>query len=245
MTLDGTRTWVLGERVLAIIDPGPALPAHQDALVEQAAGARSISILVTHDHPDHAEAAVPLARRLGARLLALAAGTLAHGQSIPTDDGPLTALHTPGHTPDHVAFEWPAGRAVFCGDLMMGGLDTALVSPPEGNLHDYLESLERIRRLAPWVIYPAHGEPITDPAPAIDRYVAHRAARRQQVLDVLSAGALTTEQVAAGVYGGLLPDALRAAALGAARAYLDYLVLAGEVTRDRDRWMTAGSRNAR
>jgi len=239
MTLDGTRTWVLGGRVLAIIDPGPALPAHVEALAGQAAGADAVAILLTHDHPDHAEAAAPLARRLGARVLAFSEGSLMDGQQIATDDGVLVAVHTPGHTPDHVAFEWAAGRAVFCGDLMMGGLDTALVAPPEGNLHDYLESLERIRARAPEILYPAHGEPIRDPAQAIDRYVAHRAARRRQVLDALAGGALTTGQVAESVYGGTVPEALRAAALAAARAYLDQLLRTGEIAQDRDRWRIA------
>jgi hydroxyacylglutathione hydrolase len=245
MTLDGTRTWLLGERRLAIIDPGPALPAHVEALANFAAGADIVSILVTHDHPDHAQAAWPLAERLrGAHIFAMGDGTLADGQQIQTDDGPLTAMHTPGHTPDHMAFDWPSGHAVFCGDLMMGGLDTALVAPPEGNLQDYLDSLERIRAREPHIIYPAHGEPITDPAGAIARYVAHRAARQQQVLAVLAAGARTLEQVADGVYGGTVPPALRDAALLAARAYLDNLLRARRITRVGDRWLIAGSSGA-
>src|SRR5690606_12451792 len=100
-----------------------------------------------HAHADHAAGGAALAERLGAPLRGLAAGTLADGDRLETDAGALFAVATPGHTPDHVAFHWPAAGAVFVGDLMTGGLDTALVAAPEGDLGAYLASLERVRAL--------------------------------------------------------------------------------------------------
>ena len=94
-----------------------------------------------------------------------------------TDAGELIAIATPGHTADHVAFHWPDARAVFVGDLMLGGMDTALIAPPEGDLVAYLDSLERVRALRADVHIPAHGDPFEDADAAIDRYVAHRRAR--------------------------------------------------------------------
>jgi glyoxylase-like metal-dependent hydrolase (beta-lactamase superfamily II) len=240
MTLDGTRTWLLGERQLVIIDPGPALDAHVQAIEQSAESAEIVTILLTHDHPDHAEAAAPLEARLDAQICAMVRGTLADQMEIPTDAGPLIALHTPGHTPDHFAFHWPERRAVFCGDLMMGGLDTALVAPPEGDLFDYIASLERLRAAQPEIIYPAHGDPIRDPIEAIDRYLAHRTARLYQVLHAIEAGARSMNDVAVSVYGGTVPDSLRDAARGAAKAYLDYLERSGLIRkRDDGTWQVS------
>jgi glyoxylase-like metal-dependent hydrolase (beta-lactamase superfamily II) len=240
MTLDGTRTWLLGERHLVVIDPGPALAAHVQAIVQSAERAETTTILLTHDHPDHADAAAPLEAKLNAQVRAMVRGTLVDRMEIPTDAGPLIALHTPGHTPDHFAFHWPGGRALFCGDLMMGGLDTALVALPEGDLFDYLASLERLRAAQPQIIYPAHGDPIRDPVQAIDRYRAHRTTRLYQVQQALEAGARSVNDVADSVYGGTVPDSLRDAATGAAKAYLAYLERSGLIRkRDDGTWQVS------
>ena len=147
MTLDGTRTYLVGRSRVAIIDPGPALPAHLERIASAVGDAPAV-ILLTHQHPDHAGGARALARLLDADIRSRAAGTLADGDTIPTDEGELRAVHTPGHTPDHVALHWPDASAIFVGDLMMGGLDTALVAPAEGGeLRASLESLERLAAL--------------------------------------------------------------------------------------------------
>jgi len=242
MTLDGTRTFIVGRDPVAIIDPGSADPAHLDALADAVLAGRSTSavILLTHNHPDHSSGADALARRLGAEVRAVARGSLAEGDTIPTDTGELTTVATPGHTPDHASFWLRAESAVFCGDLMMGGLDTALVAPPEGNLRDYLGSLARIRTLAPTTILPAHGPPFDDAADAIDRYVKHRRARCEQVAGALGgAGPLTSREVAERVYGGQVPEALWEAAVSAVVAYLDYLSESGSIQRVGDRWLVA------
>jgi len=235
MTLEGTRTFLTGEREVAIIDPGPALPAHLSA-VAAATGSASAVILLTHRHPDHAEGAAELGRRLGARVRCLADGTLREGDVVSTDAGQLVVLATPGHTPDHAAFYWPSAKAAFCGDLMMGGLDTALVAPPEGDLVTYLRSLDRLRSLDLDVIHPSHGPSIDEPARALDRYVAHRRHRCAQVLDALGGGPLSTEAIAEAVYRGAIPEELRGIAISAALAYLTWLESESRVTAADGRW---------
>jgi glyoxylase-like metal-dependent hydrolase (beta-lactamase superfamily II) len=223
MTLDGTRTFLVGERRVAIIDPGPADESHLNAVADAIGSGVVAGVLVTHSHPDHADGAELLAERLRTHVGMNRDGTLTHGDRIDTDAGPLVAIATPGHTPDHISFHWPAAAAVFCGDLMMGGLDTALVAPPEGDLALYLKSLETLRSLHPRVIHPAHGPSFTDAERAIDRYIAHRRDRERQVLEAMAAGARETDDIVRIVYGPKLPPEFRGVARGAVRAYLDHL----------------------
>lgn len=234
MTMGGTITYLVGDRQVAIIDPGSAAPSHLDAIAAAVGDADTATILVTHDHPDHAMGAPELAVRLDAAVLAPGEGTLRDGQVIPTDHGALIVLDTPGHTPHHASLHWPAGDAIFCGDLMMGGIDTAVVAAPEGDVGAYLDSLERLRRLAPRVIYPAHGPAFADPDAALERYLRHRIRRQQEVLDAVAAGARTPDQIADRVYGAGLDPGLRSFALAAVRAYLDHLRATGRLNGDED-----------
>jgi glyoxylase-like metal-dependent hydrolase (beta-lactamase superfamily II) len=236
MTLDGTRTFLVGRARPVVIDPGPALPEHLEALLVELGGARPAAIVLTHAHADHAEAALPLAERTGAPVM-MARGALdsplpggavarwlADGDVVETDEGELRAVATPGHAPEHLALYWPRGRALFVGDHLMGEGDTTLVSPPEGDLGAYLESLERLRGLEAEVLFPAHGPPLHDPAGAVERYLEHRRARIEQVRAALEAGApASPEALVARVYGPELHPALAAAAAGSLRAILGYL----------------------
>lgn len=228
LTLDGTRTYVVGARAVAVIDPGPADDAHVDALERVIDGA-SASILLTHAHPDHADAAAVLARRVGAVVRGVAAGTLAHGEQISTDAGRLVTVATPGHSPDHVALHWPAASAVFCGDLMMGGQPSTLVAPPEGNLTEYLDSLARVRALRPAILFPTHGPPIDDAPAALDTYVNHRRERLDTVRAALRDGARGLDALVDAVYGERLGPQLRRAASGAILAYVEYLRDTGDL----------------
>jgi glyoxylase-like metal-dependent hydrolase (beta-lactamase superfamily II) len=234
MTLSGTVTWLVGRDVVAVIDPGSADGDHLDALTAAVGDAALVCILITHDHPDHAGGAAELSSRLSARLgapvLSGAAGTLRDGASIPTDHGQLVALQTPGHAPDHMAFHWPTANAIFCGDLMMGGLDTAVVAAPEGNLREYLASLQRLRDLRPEIIYPAHGPPFTDPDADIERYLVHRRRREQQVIDAIAAGARDLDEITGRVYGAGLDPRLRDFARAAVQAYLAHLRETGRLS---------------
>ncbi|MGH7476428.1 MAG: MBL fold metallo-hydrolase [Longimicrobiales bacterium] len=236
LTLDGTRTYIIGERRIAIIDPGPSLPEHVDALIA-AAGDSEAAILLTHQHPDHAEAADQLASALDAPVFSAHSGLLPMRIAVGTDAGTVVAVPTPGHTPDHLAFHWPAAASVFCGDLMLGGLDTALVAPPEGDLASYLQSLHKLADLEPRRIYPAHGPPFEEPAEALARYIRHREARAAQVLERLTRGPATADELLVHVYGDTIEPTLSATAAGALRAYLDHLARQGRIEQSGERWV--------
>ncbi|HLU25225.1 MAG TPA: MBL fold metallo-hydrolase [Longimicrobiales bacterium] len=237
-TLDGTRTYLVGRRRVAVIDPGPADPAHVEAVAAEVGPDAVATILVTHWHPDHAAGAMPLAERMGgAPVLSFSDGGLEPGRSVETDAGRLIPIHTPGHSPDHLSFHWPESSALFCGDLMLGGQGTVLVAWPEGDLSDYLRSLEQVRALGVRVIYPAHGPPITEVGPTLDRYVRHREERLAQALEALGDAARSVDDIVSAVYGADLNPELRRAATGAIRAYLEHLARTGDVLRLEDgRW---------
>lgn len=235
MTLDGTRTYVVGRGRPAVIDPGPDDPAHLRAILHALGGSPPAAILLTHSHADHTAGAPALARATGAPVLigrgafggdasGIVSRWLEEGDEIETDAGTLGVVHTPGHSPEHVAFHHPESGAVFVGDTFMGGLDTTLVAPPEGDLAAYLRSLQRIAALAPTTLFPAHGPPIADAAEAIARYRRHREERIAQVVRALRAGGpAPTGELVGTVYGPGLDPRLRAAAEGSLRAILGYL----------------------
>jgi len=240
MTLDGTRTFIVGRERPVVIDPGPAIPAHRDAILHALGGTRPIAILLTHGHGDHSQQAPALSRETGAPLM-MAPGAmggvdpasvhrwLAAGNVVDTDDGALHVVPTPGHAPEHVAFHHPDTGALFVGDTFMGQGDTTLVSPPEGELAAYLATLERVAALSPAVLYPAHGPPITDAAEAIGRYRRHREERIAQVVHALRrAGPSHTAGLVDAVYGAELNPALRLAAQGSLEAILGYLTSVGQ-----------------
>jgi glyoxylase-like metal-dependent hydrolase (beta-lactamase superfamily II) len=231
LTLDGTRTHIVGQTEVAVIDPGSDDPGHLDAIAGAIGDGVLVAVLVTHGHPDHRAGAAAVADRHRSRVRSLADGSLRDGDEIPTDAGRLVAVATPGHTRDHTAFHWPAAGAVFCGDLMMGGHDTALVAPPEGRLGPYLASLERVRELEPGIIHPAHGPSFTDPGEAIERYVRHREDRLRQVLDALEAGSRDYDALRTAVYGDALDPGLERAATAALKAYLEHLQARGRARR--------------
>jgi hydroxyacylglutathione hydrolase len=241
MTLDGTRTFIVGRKRPVVIDPGPAIGAHRDAILRALGGIRPIAILLTHSHGDHSQLAPELARETGAPLMiapgALGGGVepssvdrwLVDGDVIDTDAGALHVVPTPGHAPEHVSFHQPEPGALFVGDTFMGQGDTTLVSPPEGDLAAYLATLDRVAALKPRVLYPAHGPPITDADEAIRRYRRHREERIAQVVHALRrAGPSHTAGLVDAVYGAELNPALRTAAQGSLEAILGYLASVGE-----------------
>lgn len=223
-TLDGTRTYLVGRGVVAVIDAGPALEPHLDALVEALRGTSHFSVVVTHGHGDHAPGARALAARLGTDLLGPTGvegvtRPLADGDVVPTDEGDLVVVSTPGHARHHVGLHWPARRAFFAADLLLGKGDTVWVGEYAGSVADYLDSLQRVRELDVDVIYPAHGPALENPQQALDRFEGHRRERIRQMEVLLAArpGA-SAEALLETIYGATLPESARKAALRSVEA---------------------------
>jgi len=162
-TLDGTRSFLVGQKRIAVIDPGPDVAEHVRALSRALERAAEVRILLTHGHGDHAGGAGALAHALNASVFGPpSAGflPLEDGEEIPTDEGDLVSLATPGHTTDHLAYFWPRTRALFAGDLVLGRVATTWLGEYPGCVADYLASLERVMDLTPDTLYPAHGPPV-------------------------------------------------------------------------------------
>lgn len=223
-TLDGTRTYLVGRGVVAVIDAGPALEAHVDALVDAVRAASRVFVVVTHGHGDHAPGARDLAAKLDTDLYGPAGvdgvtRPLDEGDIVSTDEGDLVVVDTPGHARYHIGLHWPARRAFFAADLLLGKGDTVWVGEYAGSVADYLDSLDRVRRLDVDVIYPAHGPALEDPAAALDRFEAHRRERIRQVESLLAARPGASAEVLLGaMYGAALPESARKAALRSVEA---------------------------
>ena len=239
MTGPGTNSFLIGEEEIAVIDPGPDDPAHIRAILDAAEG-RISHILVTHAHLDHSAGVARLAEATGAPVFAygpadsgrspgmarlaqtgLAGGgegidlafrpdiPLRHGEVLRSAEWTIEALHTPGHMGGHLSFR--LGDAVFCGDLVMGW-STTLISPPDGDLVDYFRSLDLLAGMAPRILYPAHGDPVTDPLPRLAELAAHRRHRTGQILSALDQAGGTAADLAARIYAvpqHLMPAAER------------------------------------
>lgn len=226
-TLDGTRTYLVGRRRTAIIDPGPNIESHVGALVQEVEGAEKVWILLTHGHSDHAGSGAQLAGLLDAEIVGVGldvATVLSPGESIHTDSGHLTMFDTPGHSREHVTFHWVDAQAAFPGDVVLGMGDTTWVGDYAGCVADYLDSLNRLRELGCEVLYPTHGPPINDPHKTLDMFEKHRRSRIRQVNEILSANSeATVSELVETVYGLTLPKALRGAAEKSIEATLDFL----------------------
>ena len=219
-TLTGTNTWVLGRDPAWIVDPGPDLAAHVDAVAGEVArrgGAGGIAL--THDHDDHAGALATLLARLGDPPVAAARHPAGVGIGEGDRFGPLTAVATPGHAPDHLAFV--AGGVCFSGDAVLGQ-GSVFIAPDPGAMAGYLDGLQRLRRLDLRWICPGHGPPVADPAAKLRQYCEHRLDRERRLLKALQAGARGEDELLDAVWGEV-PPALRAAAAVTLRAHLDKL----------------------
>lgn len=229
MTFRGTNTYLLGERALAVIDPGPDDPAHLQAILGALGPGQTIShILVTHAHLDHSPLCPALSLATGAPVLAfgdafsgrsavmqdlarrgLAGGgegvdahfvpdrCLADGEEIVGDGWTLRAIRTPGHYGNHLSFAW--GDACFTGDHVMGWA-SSLVSPPDGDLTDFMASCARLGRETWRVFHPGHGAPVTDPAARLSWLVSHREGREAEILAALSDGPARAYDLACRIY---------------------------------------------
>jgi len=225
-TLDGTNTWVIGRDPAWVVDPGPALDAHLDAVAAEV-GARGGAggIALTHDHEDHAEGVAALRERLGGPPVAAARFPgdveIADGDEF----GPLRAVSIPGHADDHLAFV--AGAAAFTGDAVLGHGSVFVTN----RLGEYLAALERLRGLGLALLCPGHGPPVWDPEAKLGEYLAHRAERERMLLAALEAGARTQDELLDAAWPDA-PAALRGAAALTLRAHAAKLADEGRLPDD-------------
>lgn len=232
MTLDGTNTWILREHGgrSIVIDPGPLLDAHLDAIVAHAEPVGLI--LATHRHFDHTEAIAHLSERVAAPARAadpefcVGEDPLVDGEQIEIDGIALDVLATPGHTTDSTCFRLPGDDVLFSGDTILGR-GTTVVAHPDGALGPYLDSLAKIRQLIDEdvvaQILPGHGPVIDEPASVVNFYIEHRYERLDQVRHAHESGARTAREVVETVYADV-DESLWPAAEQSVRAQLDYLL---------------------
>jgi glyoxylase-like metal-dependent hydrolase (beta-lactamase superfamily II) len=219
-SLTGTNSWIAGTAPAWLIDPGPDLPAHVDALAAEIEARGGLGgIALTHDHADHDEAVGSIRARFPGAPVAAARGAAdvlaADGQPF----GPLQALATPGHAPDHLT--WIAGPVGFCGDAVLGE-GSVFVAPDPGALVGYLEGLARLRARGLEILCPGHGPLIEDPAAKIDEYVAHRSERERRLVEALDGGARTVDEMLDAAWSEV-PAGLRGAAAVTLASHLDKL----------------------
>jgi len=217
MTGPGTNTYLIGKDAIAVIDPGPAIPAHIEKIIEKSMNLIRW-ILVTHTHPDHSPAVRALAAATGAEVLGMRAPAgkhqdrtfspdrvLADGDLLETDEFTLRAVHTPGHASNHLCYLHTQLNWLFTGDHIIDG-STVVIDPPDGNMQDYMRSLGRCRDLKVAALAPGHGELIHDPQRVIDWIIGHRLQREAKVLVAMRANpGLTTHELVPLVYPEIDP----------------------------------------
>ncbi len=238
MTLDGTRTYLVGAREAVLVDPGPDDTDAEERWRELADGDEVTTVALTHGHPDHAGGAVRAAELFGARLAAASetlrslsstGRSLHDGMELPVDDGEssLRALETPGHSGDHLCFLRPSDRVLFTGDLVLGQ-GSSLVGHPEGSVSDCLASLDRLLELEASLLLPGHGPDVARAVERLAEYRDHRRDRTRQMREAVESGARSVEEIRRRVYGDEVPPGLGWAADATVRAHLVHLEELGE-----------------
>jgi glyoxylase-like metal-dependent hydrolase (beta-lactamase superfamily II) len=253
----GTQTYIVGHGDVAVIDPGPLGddPAHVGELVRLIGDEHIVAIMCTHTHRDHSPAAAPLAAATGALVIGCAplvlsddgpradAGfdptyaptrVLEDGESISGDGWTLTAVHTPGHTSNHLCFALEEEKALFSGDHVMGW-STTVVSPPDGDMADYMRSLALLLERDDKIYYPAHGKPVEKPQRLVRGMMGHRKQREGQILRLIERGVGAIPNMVAEMYKGIDPR-LHGAAGRSVLAHLLDLQARGRVAERADFW---------
>jgi glyoxylase-like metal-dependent hydrolase (beta-lactamase superfamily II) len=255
-TYYGTQSYLIGTSEVAVIDPGPDLPEHIDALDKAIGGRRVAAIMCTHTHRDHSPAARPLADLTGAPIIGCAPlaletvgpradaafdgdyqanRVLTDNEALEVDGQAVIAVATPGHTSNHLCFAYRG--ALFSGDHVMGW-STTVVVPPDGDMADYMKSLDRLRQRDDRVYYPAHGPAVTNPQQYVRGLLGHRMQREKQILKLVTERPRPIPDIVANAYPGLDPRLVTAAG-GSVFAHLLDLERRGLVERDGDQWTAA------
>ncbi|NCF28548.1 MAG: MBL fold metallo-hydrolase [Gammaproteobacteria bacterium] len=250
-TWHGTGTYVVGDGNVAVVDPGPDIAEHIDALLAALEGETITHLLVTHTHRDHSPACRAVQAATGARTYGFGrhgsgridAGTqveegadadfvpdvhLAHGDVVSGDGWSVECVHTPGHTSNHMCFQWREEKALFSGDHVMGW-STTIISPPDGDIASYLESLELLLARDDACYWPTHGPCIRDPKPLVEGLIAHRLERAEEIRACLVEGVDRIAEMVPRMYVDL-PETMYRAAARSVFSTLIYLVDRGEVS---------------
>jgi len=219
----GTGTYIVGHGKVGVVDPGPALDDHLDAILEATRGETITHILITHHHSDHSPLARPLAAKTGAVIYGCAVATrpvegevkleagyddftpdvsVCGGAMIAGEGWTLEAIPTPGHTSNHICYALREENALFSGDHIMGW-STTVITPPDGDMGDYLASLELVKARNFSTLWPTHGPPIRDVTPFIDAYIEHRRDRERQIVAQLAAGETTIKSMVPKIYAAV------------------------------------------
>lgn len=257
-TYTGTETYIVGRGEVAVIDPGPDLDEHVEAILAATAGEQIQAILCTHTHRDHSPASRALHTATGAPIIGCAPLTLeddgpradaafdpdydpervlADGEIVTGAGWTLEAVATPGHTSNHLCFALRESGALFSGDHIMGW-STTVVSPPDGDMAAYMASLDKLLAREDRIYYPAHGDPVQEPRRFVRAVAAHRRARERQILDLLERESQPIPAMVAVMYRGIDPR-LHGAAGRSVLAHLIDLEARDRVWRDGDNWAIA------